>query len=156
MAKNAHKTRAAVQSVFLILIIILAVIWCDELRRGTNDSLIPALILIFMSIVVLTALPIALYGDFPGGAVWTYGPFCLATIVIGGLLITHNINSGASLFPSPAALERLISEFSLANLYRVVADSWILALLHIVAAAAGVLSIYGAARDGRSGKNRVS
>lgn len=71
---------------------------------------------------------------------------------MGGLLISHNISSGASFFPSPATIDGLTSKFGLAGIYRAVADSWILAALHIIAAAAGVLSIYGAVRDSRSRK----
>jgi hypothetical protein len=98
--------------------------------------------LIFVGVVLVTALPKVLLGDIPGGAIWTYGSLCLALVVMGGLLFIHNVGQGRSFFPSAAALDGLKSSFGLVSIYRVVADSWILAVLHIIAAAAGVLSVY--------------
>jgi hypothetical protein len=149
MSKAGRKGRAAVQLVFLVPTVIAAVIWCDALGRGTNDFFVPLLILLYVGIVAITALPKVLSGDTPGGAKWTYGALCLAVIVMGGLQIVHNIRCDFSFFPSAAALERLKSDFGLVSIYNVITDSWIFAALHVIAAVAGVLSVYMALKEQR-------
>ncbi len=149
MSKTGKKKRAAIQLVFLILTVILAVIWSDALARGTNGLFVPLLILLYVGVVVITALPKVLFGDIPGGAIWTYGPLSLALVVLGGLLIVHNLGHSVSFLPSAATFDGLKSNFGLLSIYRVIVDSWILAVLHIIAAAAGVLSVYTAIKEKR-------
>ncbi|NLT15577.1 MAG: hypothetical protein GXY05_14690 [Clostridiales bacterium] len=147
MSITGHKTRTAIQLVFLLVTVILAVIWCDAIGRGINDFFVPLLILICVGVVAVTALPKVLLGDIPGGAIWTYSPLCLAMIVLGGMQIVWNISHSISFFPSSVTLERLISKFSLASLYIVLMDSWIFAVLHIIVGVTGVLSVYMAIKE---------
>jgi hypothetical protein len=147
MSRIGLKGRTAIQIVFLVLSVIVAVIWCDALLRGTNDFFVPMLILLYVGIVTITALPKALCGDMPVGAKWTYGSLSLAAIVMGGLQIVHNIRYSFSFFPSAASLDRLISDFGLVSIYYVITDSWIFSLLHIIAAIAGTLLVYTAIKE---------
>jgi hypothetical protein len=141
MKKTAYIQRAALQLVFLTLTVILAVIWCDALRRGTNDLFVPSLILLYVGVVAITALPKVLSGDVPGGAIWTYGSLSLAVVVMGGLLIISNTGHGFPFFPTAAAIDGLKRSFSLVSIYNAIVYSWIFAMLHILTAAAGALSI---------------
>jgi hypothetical protein len=147
MSIIGNRARAAIQIVFLITAVIAAVFWCDALRRGTNDSFLPLLILLYVGVVAVTALPQVLSGDTPRGAAWTYGSLCLAVIVMGGLQIVSNIRFSFSFFPSAATLGRLVSNFGLASIYNVIMDSWIFAVLHMIAAVTGVLSVTMAIKE---------
>lgn len=149
MNKTEHKKSAIIQLIFLILTVLLAVIWCDALRRGTNDFFIPLLILIYVGVVAVTALPKVLCGDVPGGAIWTYGSLCLAAIIMGGWLIVLNMSRSFSFFPSAAILDGLKSNFGLVSIYKVIVGSWIFAVLHMITAVAGVRSVYMVIKEKR-------